>query len=124
MDRLDHLTEDRIRKAYEEGQFDDLPGAGKPLPPDSPKGIPDDLKMAYRVMKNAGLSPNEMDVKKEIMSIEDLIRHSEDKLDKEGLKKRLNSKLLEYNSLLAKKGIKTNSTVFRKYQDQIEKKFF
>lgn len=80
--------------------------------------------MAYRVLKNAGFSPEEMDVKKEIMSIEDLIRHSEDELESEELKKKLNEKLLKYNGLLAKKGIKTNSSVFKKYQQKIEKRFF
>src|SRR5690606_8499500 len=123
MDRFAHMTEEKIRKAYEEGAFDNLPGAGKPLPPDPLKGIPDDLKMAYRIMKNAGFSPDEMDVKKEIMSIEDLIRHSENKLEKAGLEKELKRKLLEYNRLMSKKRLKTNSSVFRKYQDQIEDKF-
>ncbi|MBP1917084.1 hypothetical protein J2Z23_004069 [Lederbergia galactosidilyticus] len=123
MDRFSHMTEEKIRKAYEEGAFDHLPGAGKPLPPDPLKGIPDDLKMAYRMMKNAGFSPDEMDVKKEIMSIEDLIRHSENKMEKEDLGNQLNQKLLEYNRLMSKKRKKTNSSVFRKYQDEIEDKF-
>ncbi|GIN74602.1 hypothetical protein J14TS2_50770 [Bacillus sp. J14TS2] len=123
MDRFERMTEEKIRKAYEEGAFDHLPGAGKPLPPDSLQGIPDDLKMAYRMMKNAGFSPDEMNVKKEIMSIEDLIRHSEDKMEKDELKKELNQKLAEYNRLMSKKRMKTNSSVFRKYQDQIEDKF-
>lgn len=123
MDRFERMTEEKIRKAYEEGAFDHLPGAGKPLPPDPLKGVPDSLKMAYRMMKNAGFSPDEMNVKKEIMSIEDLIRHSEDKMEKDGLQKELNQKLAEYNRLMSKKRMKTNSNVFRKYQDQIEDKF-
>ena len=124
MDKFAGLSEERIRKAYDKGEFDNLPGLGKPLPPDKLEGIPDELKMAYRVMKNAGFSPEEMDVKKELMTIEDLIRRSEDELEKDGLRKELNAKLLQYNSLLAKKRIKTNSSVFKRYEDKIEKKFF
>ncbi|WP_062105708.1 DnaJ family domain-containing protein [Bacillus niameyensis] len=122
MDRFTDLTEERIRKAYENGEFDNLPGMGKPLPPDSLEGIPKELRMAYKMLKNAGFSPEEMDVKKEIMSIEDLIRKSEDELEAQGLKKELNAKLLQYNSLLSKKGIKTNSSVFKNYQDKIDRK--
>ncbi|HEY4554193.1 MAG TPA: DnaJ family domain-containing protein [Bacillaceae bacterium] len=124
MDKFAGLSEERIRKAYDKGEFDNLPGLGKPLPPDKLEGIPDELKMAYRVMKNAGFSPEEMDVKKELMTIEDLIRRSEDELEKDGLRKELNAKLLQYNSLLAKKRIKTNSSLFKRYEDKIEKKFF
>ncbi|MFS0645992.1 DUF1992 domain-containing protein [Siminovitchia sp. 179-K 8D1 HS] len=124
MDKFTRISEEKIRKAYEEGEFDRLPGFGKPLREDDLEGIPKELRMAYRVLKNAGFSPEEMDVKKEIMSIEDLIRHSEDELESEELKKKLNEKLLKYNGLLAKKGIKTNSSVFKKYQQKIEKRFF
>lgn len=124
MDKLYRISEDKIRKAYENGEFDNLPGQGKPLPPDKLKGIPDDLKMAYRVLQNAGFSPEEMDAKKELMTIEDLIRHSEDELETEELRKQLSEKLLKYNSMLAKKGIKTNSSIFKRYEYKIERKFF
>ncbi|MBM7717072.1 DUF1992 domain-containing protein [Siminovitchia sp. FSL H7-0308] len=124
MDKFTNISEEKIRKAYEEGEFDELPGFGKPLPEENLEGIPKELRMAYRVMKNAGFSPDEMDVKKELMTIEDLIRRSEDELEIEQLRKKLNEKLLNYNSLLAKKRIKTNSSVFKKYEHKIEKKFF
>ncbi|RST72299.1 DUF1992 domain-containing protein [Siminovitchia acidinfaciens] len=124
MDKFFYISEDKIRKAYEEGEFDNLPGQGKPLPPDKLKGIPDDLRMAYRVMQNSGFTPEEMDAKKELMTIEDLIRHSEDKLEAEELRRQLNEKLLKYNSMLSKKRIKTNSSVFKRYEHKIEKKFF
>ncbi|MFD1707802.1 DUF1992 domain-containing protein [Siminovitchia sediminis] len=124
MDKFFYLAEDRIRKANERGEFDNLPGKGKPLPPDKLEGIPPDLRMAYRLMQNAGFSPEEMDAKKELMTIEDLIRHSEDELEAEKLRKELNEKLLKYNSMLSKRGIKTNSALFKRYEHKIEKKFF
>lgn len=124
MDKFFNISEDKIRKAYENGEFDNLPGKGKPLPPDKLEGIPDDLKMAYRVLHNAVFSPEEMNAKKELMTIEDLIRHSEDELETEELKKQLSEKLLKYNSMLSKKGIKTNSSVFKRYEHKIEKRLF
>ncbi|RST57995.1 DUF1992 domain-containing protein [Siminovitchia terrae] len=123
MNKFFHISEDKIRKAYELGEFDNLPGKGKPLPPDKLEGIPDDLKMGYRLLQNAGFSPEEMDVKKELMTIEDLIRHSEDELETEELRKQLSEKLLKYNSMLAKKKIRTNSSIFKRYEHKIERKF-
>jgi hypothetical protein len=118
------MTEDKIRKAYEEGQFENLPGYGKPLPKDPLSGVPEDLRMAYRILQNAGFSPEEANLKKELLSIEDLIKQSENEMEKEGLQKKLSEKLLAYNQMLSKKRIKTNSAIFKNYQDKIEKKLF
>ncbi|AWP38133.1 DUF1992 domain-containing protein [Heyndrickxia coagulans] len=118
------MTEDKIRKAYEEGQFENLPGYGKPLPKDPLSSVPEDLRMAYRILQNAGFSPEEANLKKELLSIEDLIKQSENEIEKEGLQKKLSEKLLAYNQMLSKKRIKTNSAIFKNYQDKIEKKLF
>ncbi|WP_018663831.1 DUF1992 domain-containing protein [Heyndrickxia acidiproducens] len=118
------IAEERIRKAYKDGEFDHLPGYGKPLPKDITSGVPDELKMAYHIMKNAGFSPEEANLKKELMTIDDLIKQSENELEKEELKKKLNEKMLTYNQLLSKKRIKTNAAVFKNYQQKIEKKLF
>ncbi|SHF39651.1 protein of unknown function [Heyndrickxia coagulans DSM 1 = ATCC 7050] len=118
------MTEEKIRRAYEEGQFENLPGYGKPLPKDPLSGVPEDLRMAYRILQNAGFSPEEANLKKELLSIEDLIKQSENEMEKEGLQKKLSEKLLAYNQMLSKKRIKTNSAMFKNYQDKIEKRLF
>ncbi|MCK7495402.1 MAG: DUF1992 domain-containing protein [Comamonadaceae bacterium] len=58
---LDALVEQRIARAIAEGAFDDLPGAGKPLILDGDRLIPEDLRVAYRVLKNAGYIPPEIE---------------------------------------------------------------
>lgn len=63
---LDDLVESRIRDAQERGEFDDLPGAGRPLPPEDLSGVPDDLRVAYRVLKNAGCVPPEVDALRDL----------------------------------------------------------
>ncbi|MGM0852371.1 MAG: DUF1992 domain-containing protein [Bacillota bacterium] len=40
------MSEQRIKKAYEDGDFKDLPGFGKPLNLDDDLGVPQELKMA------------------------------------------------------------------------------
>ena len=57
---FDRLVEQRIIDAIEAGAFDDLPGTGKPLVLDGDLTIPIELRMAHKVMKNAGVVPEEI----------------------------------------------------------------
>ncbi|MGD6846041.1 DnaJ family domain-containing protein [Rossellomorea aquimaris] len=116
------MSEQRIRKAYEDGEFKELPGFGKPLNLDDDLGVPQELKMAHRMMKNAGYTTDEMNVKKEMMRIEDLLRVCDDDLEKQELKKSLSENMLKYNAMLSKKRIKTNGSLFKNYEHKIENK--
>lgn len=116
------MSEQRIKKAYEDGEFKELPGFGKPLNLDDDLGVPQELKMAHRMMKNAGFTTDEMNVKKEMMRIEDLLRVCDDDLEKQELKKSLSENMLKYNAMLSKKRIKTNGSLFKNYEHKIENK--
>lgn len=73
---VDALVEQRIAAARDEGAFDDLPGAGKPLVLDDDRLVPDELRVAYRILKNAGFVPPEIDARNEIASVHELLRHA------------------------------------------------
>ena len=75
MNFLETQVEQRISEAMERGDFDDLPGAGKPLAtePDDPF-VPPELRMAYKILKNAGYIPEEVRLRREIHDVEALIR--------------------------------------------------
>ncbi len=53
------LIEQRIREAEARGEFDDLPGAGRPLDLDDDLLVPEDLRVAHRILKNSGYVPPE-----------------------------------------------------------------
>ncbi|MGM0828706.1 MAG: DnaJ family domain-containing protein [Bacillota bacterium] len=116
------MSEQRIKKAYEDGDFKELPGFGKPLNLDDDLGVPQELKMAHRMMKNAGYTTDEMNVKKEMVRIEDLLRVCDDDLEKQELEKSLSENMLKYNAMLSKKRIKTNGSLFKNYEHKIENK--
>ncbi len=118
------LSEERIKKAYKNGEFDNLPGYGKPLPPDDSSSVPENLRMAYRIMKNAGFTEEENQVKKEMMTIEDLMKKCEDQEEKKVLQKKLNEKMLRYNSMMSKRRQNTNSSLFKNYEEKINNKLF
>ncbi|PZP56428.1 MAG: DUF1992 domain-containing protein [Azospira oryzae] len=57
---FDLIVEQRIQEAMEAGAFDDLPGAGRPLALDDDSLVPESLRAAFRVLKNAGYVPPEV----------------------------------------------------------------
>lgn len=57
---LDRLVEARIAEATAAGEFDDLPGAGQPLSLDNDALVPEEIRVAYRMLKNAGFAPPEV----------------------------------------------------------------
>jgi hypothetical protein len=67
---FDLLAERRIAEAIERGELDDLPGSGRPLDLGDDALIPEDLRMAWRILKNAGLVPPEVEALREIADLE------------------------------------------------------
>ena len=63
---LDFLAEKKLAEAVSRGELDDLPGAGRPLDLDDDPLVPDDLKLAYRILKNAGCVPAEVKAAKKL----------------------------------------------------------
>jgi hypothetical protein len=57
-----YLAERRIEEAIARGEFDYLPGAGRPLEPDDLDPlIPEELRLACHILKNAGFSATDLD---------------------------------------------------------------
>jgi hypothetical protein len=95
---FEKLVEDRIKKAQKRGEFDDLPGAGKPLDLYDDRHIPEDLRLAYKILRNADCLPPEIELKKEILRTEDLLADSQDTAQRYGILKKLNFFILKLNT--------------------------
>lgn len=94
------IAEQRIRESIDRGEFVNLAGAGKPLIFEDETWIPEDLRMAYRVLRNAGCIPPELELKKEIMNLQELIQTIDDDRERIIRKVReLNFKLLKLNEM-------------------------
>ena len=70
---FEKLVEKRIQEAQQRGDFDALPGAGKPLPQDDDALVPEELRLAYRVLRNAGCSPPQLGVRRELVNLNMLL---------------------------------------------------
>jgi hypothetical protein len=78
MGLLDSVVEQRIAQAIAEGAFDNLPGAGKALDLDDDRMVPEDLRVGYRILKNAGFIPPEVEQRREIADLAMLLCHATD----------------------------------------------
>lgn len=70
---MDAIAEQRILEALRRGEFDDLPGKGRRLCLDDDAMVPATLRPAYRILRNAGFVPPELDARREIRALEDLL---------------------------------------------------
>jgi hypothetical protein len=67
---LDRIAERRILEAIEAGDLDRLPGAGRALALGDDSHLPEELRTAYRVLRNAGMVPEEVSLRRELRSLE------------------------------------------------------
>lgn len=73
MDLLNSLAEKNLAEAIARGELDNLPGAGSPLNLDDDRMVPPELRVGYRILKNAGFLPPEISLHREIRSVEELL---------------------------------------------------
>lgn len=70
---LDQWAERHIIDAQQKGEFDNLAGSGEPLTLDDDSHVPQDLRAGYRLLKNAGYLPPELEMRKEAVELVDLL---------------------------------------------------
>jgi hypothetical protein len=96
---FEKIVEERILTAQKKGDFDNLEGAGKPLNLEDLSGVPEELKLSYKILKNADCLPPEIEIKKEIHKTEDLLAGMDDTAEKYKVMKKLNFLIMKLNSI-------------------------
>jgi len=96
---FEKLIESRIKKAQDEGAFENLPGSGQPLHLEDDLDIPEDLRMAHKVLKNADCLPPEVQLRKEIRTTEDLLDGMTDTVQRYRTIKKINFLIMKLNAL-------------------------
>lgn len=70
---IDQLAEQHIQAALEKGELNNLPGEGKPLHLEDDSLVPKELRSGYRMLKNAGFLPPELEMRREAIELKDLL---------------------------------------------------
>jgi hypothetical protein len=97
---FDKLVEEKIQEAMARGDFDNLAGIGKPLDLDSYFAAPEDLRMAWSMLKSAGYMPEEAQALKEIAVLKAQLTAAPDDAERAKLRKALDDKILSFNVLI------------------------
>ncbi len=123
MDFLASIAEQKILKAMEEGDLNSSKWKNKPLPLEDDHLVPEDLKIAYKMLKNSGYLPPEIEDRKEIKRIEDLIASTEDEHERLRQMKKLNVLLMKVEEKRAfSSNIASQEDYYRKVVERISVK--
>jgi hypothetical protein len=90
MEFLYRIAENRILEAIEGGLFDNLQGKGKPLVLEDDSHVSPELRMAYKIMKMADCLPPELELRQEVIRLQDLVASLPDEAEKLRQMRRLN----------------------------------
>ena len=99
MDSLYRIAESRILEAIDAGLFNDLEGKGKPLVLEDDSHIPPELRMAYKILKNANCLPPEVVLRQEVVQLQDLVAAMPDEAEKLKQMRRLNFLIMKLNMM-------------------------
>jgi len=97
---IESAIEKQIREAIERGDFDNLKGAGKPLDLDAYFNTPEDLRMAFSMLKSNEFVPEEVEIFKEIAELDERIKSCADESEREKLAAKREEKRLKLTLLL------------------------
>lgn len=114
------IAENRIQEAILAGEFDNLPGAGKPLTLEDLSDVPEESRLAYKILKNSGCLPPEVAHRKDAANCLELLANCPDE------KQRL-AAMRKLRLLLAKMGenrnaaLEANDDYYQKILGRLEK---
>ena len=100
---LDQIVEEIIRDAMARGEFDNLPGRGKPLDLDAYFALPEEQRLAYTLLKNAGYVPEEVDLLRGMKALKDQLAACSNEAERQALTRKIDRQMLKLNLLQEQK---------------------
>ena len=97
---IESAIEQKIKEAMERGEFDNLSGKGKPIDLDAYFSTPEDLRMAFSILKSNDFVPEEVEMFREIDALTKQIDEAGDAFQRDKLNKRLGERRLALRLLL------------------------
>lgn len=116
---FEKIVEERIRVAQRKGEFDNLDGAGKSLRQDDMSRVPQELRMAYKILKNADCLPPEVELHKEILTTEKMLSTLKDEQQRYKAIQKLNFLVMKFNTMTTRS---IRFEIPQKYEESVLKK--
>jgi len=95
---IEKFIDEQISKAIKAGEFDNLSGKGKPLDLRAYFETPEELRLAYSVLKSNDFAPQEVEVLKEIDALKKRLASCTDEEEKDRLRKEISEKKLAFDT--------------------------
>ncbi|MBI4850800.1 MAG: DUF1992 domain-containing protein [Acidobacteria bacterium] len=103
MDIFAWIAAERIEEGIREGKFRNLLGEGKPLDLNDDDHIAPEMRLAFRIMKNAGVTPVEVSLRKEIDNLRKEIKNTHSKEQRAKLERELRCMTLRMSLMMERK---------------------
>ena len=97
---FDKIVESLIKEAQERGEFDNLPGKGKPIDLSAYFETPEELRLVQSVLKNAGMTTPEVTLLKEIAELRQVQAAVVEENNKAQIGKQIQEKQIEFNIMM------------------------
>jgi len=120
MDALVALAEQKILAAIRRGELDDLPGKGRPIPREDLGAVPEELRMGFKILKNAGVLPKELQLNAQLVTLADLIACCDDPAERERLQRRRNYVQLQFSLLMERH---RRQPAWHQYGERLRRRF-
>lgn len=105
---LESHLEKQIREAIERGDFDNLRGKGKPLDLDSYFAMPEDMRMAFAMLKSNEFVPDEVEKLNLIADLKSEAAACNDETEKAALVKKINELSLSITIMMEQRRRRRN----------------
>ena len=97
---IEKAVEAIIKEAQERGDFDNLKGKGQPIDLDAYFETPEDLRLAYSALKNAGIVSTEVELLQEIAALKERLAGTFEEGQRNKIKKLISEKQLQFNIMI------------------------
>ena len=115
---IEQIAEQKIIEAIFNGELDDLPGQGQPLRLDDDRSVPEELRVAYRVLKNSGFLPAAANLRKEIAGVNQLLIEVVSEGEQMKLNKRMDYLLMQLSVMHPDSSICNEAYYLKKLNDK------
>jgi len=97
---IEKAVEAIIKEAQERGDFDNLKGKGQPIDLTTYFETPEEMRMAYSVLQNAGVVPPEVELLQEIAALKERLAGTYEDSQRSRVKKLIQEKQLQFNIMM------------------------
>jgi hypothetical protein len=93
-------VETLLQEAIRRGDFDNLPGKGQRIDLSDYFNTPEDLRLAYSLLKSTDILPEEVELLKEIAELKSELAQCIDENRRASLRKSIDERLLRFNVMM------------------------